>query len=144
MAQLECIRDMHFMLQKEVVDRIVAPPGSKAYGRLGVMLGYYCQAEQLFIVRPGAFSPAPKVDSAIVRLLPHAVPPVQVNDIKQLAWLVNRVFSQRRKMLRHSLKGYLDETQLRELAIEPTERPEQLDLSDFARLANAITETRAL
>lgn len=138
MAQLDCIRDMHFMLQKEVVDRIVAPPGSKAYGRLGVMLGYYCQAEQLFIVRPGAFSPAPKVDSAIVRLIPHAVPPVQVNDIKQLGWLVNRLFSQRRKMVRHSLKGYLDETRLRELGIEPTERPEQLDLSAFARLANAL------
>ncbi|MFP4610553.1 MAG: 16S rRNA (adenine(1518)-N(6)/adenine(1519)-N(6))-dimethyltransferase RsmA [Thiohalophilus sp.] len=138
MAQLDCIADMHFMLQKEVVDRIVAPPGSKAYGRLGVMLGYYCQAEQLFIVRPGAFSPAPKVDSAIVRLIPHAVPPVEVNDIQQLAWVVNRLFSQRRKMLRHSLKGYLDERQLRDLGIEPTERPEQLDLPAFARLANAL------
>ncbi|TDY04320.1 16S rRNA (adenine(1518)-N(6)/adenine(1519)-N(6))-dimethyltransferase RsmA [Thiohalophilus thiocyanatoxydans] len=138
MSQLACIRDMHFMLQKEVVDRIVAPPGSKAYGRLGVMLGYYCQAEQLFLVRPGAFTPAPKVDSAIVRLIPHTVPPVQVNDIKQLDWLVNRLFSQRRKMVRHSLKDYLDEIRLRELGIEPTERPEQLDLSAFARLANAL------
>lgn len=141
MEQLACIRDMHFMLQKEVVDRITARPGSKAYGRLGVMLQYYCQAERLFIVPPGAFHPAPKVDSAIVRLVPHATPPVEINDVGQLAWLVNRVFSQRRKMLRHSLKGYLDEAQWRELDIEPTARPEQLDLPAFARLANAISES---
>ncbi|MGD8712172.1 MAG: 16S rRNA (adenine(1518)-N(6)/adenine(1519)-N(6))-dimethyltransferase RsmA [Thiohalophilus sp.] len=138
MEQLDCIRDMHFMLQKEVVERITAAPGSKAYGRLGIMLQYYCQAEQLFIVRPGAFNPPPRVESAIVRLVPHATPPVQVNNVKQLAWLVNRVFSQRRKMLRHSLKGVLDETSLTGLGIEPTLRPEQLDLEAFAKLANAL------
>ncbi len=138
LEQITCIRDMHFMLQKEVVERITAEPGSKAYGRLGVMLQYYCQAELLFIVRPGAFNPPPRVDSAIVRLIPHAEPPVQVDDVKQLAWLVNRVFSQRRKMLRHSLKGVLDETQLIELGIDPMIRPEQLGLQEFARLANAL------
>lgn len=136
--QLDCLQDMHFMLQKEVVERITARPGSKAYGRLGVMLQYYCRAERLFIVPPGAFHPAPRVDSAIVRLVPHPAPPVQVDDVQQLAWLVNRLFSQRRKMLRHSLKGYLDEAQLRELGIDPTERPEQLSLDEFARLANAL------
>ncbi len=138
MEQITCIRDMHFMLQKEVVERITAEPGSKTYGRLGVMLQYYCRAELLFIVRPGAFNPPPRVDSAIVRLIPHAEPPVQVDDVKQLAWLVNRVFSQRRKMLRHSLKGVLEETQLTELGIDPMIRPEQLGLKEFARLANAL------
>lgn len=138
MEQLACIADMHFMLQKEVVDRLTAVPGTKAYGRLGVMLHYYCRAERLFIVPPGAFHPAPKVESAIVRLVPHATPPVAVNDVQQLAWLVNRLFSQRRKMLRHSLKGYLSEARLQELGIDPTERPEQLDLAAFATLANAI------
>ncbi|MFO8023780.1 16S rRNA (adenine(1518)-N(6)/adenine(1519)-N(6))-dimethyltransferase RsmA [Thiohalophilus sp.] len=138
MEQLACIADMHFMLQKEVVDRLTAVPGTKAYGRLGVMLHYYCRAERLFIVPPGAFHPAPKVESAIVRLIPHPEPPVAVNDVQQLAWLVNRLFSQRRKMLRHSLKGYLSEARLQELGIAPTERPEQLDLAAFATLANAL------
>ncbi len=138
MEQLACIADMHFMLQKEVVDRLTAVPGTKAYGRLGVMLHYYCRAERLFIVPPGAFHPAPKVESAIDRLIPHPEPPVAVNDVQQLAWLVNRLFSQRRKMLRHSLKGYLSEARLQELGIAPTERPEQLDLAAFATLANAL------
>lgn len=139
MEQLDCIEDMHFMLQQEVVNRITAHPGSKAYGRLGVMLQYYCRAERLFGVPPGAFTPPPKVDSAIVKLVPHAEPPVTINDVKKFAWLVNHLFSQRRKMLRHSLKGYLDQAQLQELDIDPTDRPEQLDLAAFARLANAIT-----
>ena len=138
LAYRDLVTDMHFMLQKEVVDRITAAPGTKAYGRLGVMLHYYCRAERLFSVPPGAFHPAPKVESAIVRLVPHPEPPVSVNDIEQLAWLVNRLFSQRRKMLRHSLKGYLSEARLQELGIEPTERPEQLDLAAFATLANAL------
>jgi 16S rRNA (adenine1518-N6/adenine1519-N6)-dimethyltransferase len=92
-----CIKDMHFMLQKEVVDRICAAPGSKQYGRLSVMMQYYCAAEPLFDVPPESFNPVPKVMSAIVRLAPHAQPPVQVNNMTGFNRVVAQAFSQRRK-----------------------------------------------
>lgn len=85
-----CIQDMHFMLQKEVVDRIVAKPGDSAYGRLSIMLQYYCHAEYVFTVKPGAFRPAPKVDSAIVRLVPHAKPPVEINNFDEFSKQIGR------------------------------------------------------
>lgn len=133
-----CIQDMHFMLQKEVVDRIVAQPGDSSYGRLSIMLQYYCRAEFVFSVKPNAFRPAPKVDSAIVRLVPHDEPPVKINDFDSFAKLVNYSFTLRRKTLRNILKGKLDEAQIKELDIEPTIRPERLSLADFTKLANAI------
>ena len=138
MEQSHCIRDMHFMLQKEVVERITAGPGNKHYGRLGIMLQYYCQTEMLFTVGPGAFNPAPKVDSAIVRLTPHAQPPVAVNSVEQLAWLVQQAFTQRRKTLRNNLKGIMDAECITSLGIDPALRPERLSLADFAKLANAV------
>ena len=133
-----CIHDMHFMLQKEVVDRIVAKPGDSAYGRLGIMLQYFCHAEYVFTVKPGAFKPAPKVDSAIVRLVPHEKPPVDIKNFDEFSKLVNFAFTQRRKTLRNILKGKLDIEQIEALGIEPTIRPERLSLEDFTKIANAI------
>jgi 16S rRNA (adenine1518-N6/adenine1519-N6)-dimethyltransferase len=137
LEQAHCIRDMHFMLQKEVVQRMAAPPGNKVYGRLSVMLQLQCEVTPLFEIKPGAFSPPPKVDSAFVRLAPHATPPVQVDDRKLFAQLVTQAFSQRRKTLRNSLRKMLDAAAMAAEGVDPTLRPEQLDLAAFARLANA-------
>lgn len=144
MESRHCIRDMHFMLQKEVVERLAAAPGSKTYGRLGIMVQYYCRVEKLFTVPPGAFQPPPKVDSAIVRLIPHAQSPVQVEDAGDLSQLVAQAFSQRRKTLRNTLKGLLTEEEIRDCGIDPQIRPEQLALDAFARLANrySLSKTR--
>ncbi len=136
-----CIEDMHFMLQKEVVDRICAEPGSKKYGRLSVMMQYYCKTELLFDVPPESFDPAPKVMSAIVRLIPHALPPVEVNDLKMLNRVVTQAFSQRRKTLRNSLKKLIAEDALSALGIDPNLRAEVISLNDFARLSNLIEAT---
>ena len=133
-----CIEDMHFMLQKEVVDRICAAPGSKKYGRLSVMMQYYCATELLFDVPPESFDPAPKVMSAIVRLVPHQQPPVQVNDMAMLNRVVTQAFSQRRKTLRNSLKKLIDEDAIIALNIDPTLRAEALSLDDFAQLSNLL------
>lgn len=134
------IEDMHFMLQKEVVDRICAAPGSKKYGRLSVMMQYYCATELLFEVPPESFDPAPKVMSAIVRLVPHQQPPVKVNDIGKLNRVVTEAFSQRRKTLRNSLKKLIGEDVITALNIDPTLRAEALSLNDFAKLSNQLQE----
>ncbi|CAA9889116.1 S-adenosylmethionine-6-N',N'-adenosyl (rRNA) dimethyltransferase [Candidatus Methylobacter favarea] len=133
-----CIHDMHFMLQKEVVDRICAAPGSKKYGRLSVMMQFYCAPEFLFDVPPQSFEPAPEVMSAIVRLVPHARPPVQVNDITKLNRVVTEAFSQRRKTLRNSLKKLISEESIAALAINPALRAENISLNDFAKLSNLL------
>jgi 16S rRNA (adenine1518-N6/adenine1519-N6)-dimethyltransferase len=132
-----CIKDMHFMLQKEVVERISAKPGSGQYGRLSVMMQFHCATEMLFTVGPGAFRPAPKVDSAVVRLIPHRQPPVAI-DPDRLSRLVSRAFGQRRKTLRNNLKGLLDASTIEALGIDPGVRPERLSLEEFARLAQAL------
>ncbi len=132
-----CIQDMHFMLQKEVVERITAQPGNGQYGRLSVMMQYHCQTEMLFTVGPGAFRPAPRVDSAVVRLTPYRQPPVAV-DPDMLAKLVTRAFGQRRKTLRNNLKGLLDADTINAAGIDPGVRPERLSLEDFARLAQCL------
>ena len=137
-----CIQDMHFMLQKEVVDRICAVPGSKKYGRLSVMMQYHCATELLFEVPPESFDPAPKVMSAIVRLVPHQTPPVQVNDMSKLNKVVTQAFSQRRKTLRNSLKKIIDENAIIDLNIDPTSRAEVLTLGDFARLSNLLDDIK--
>ncbi|MEY3786319.1 MAG: rRNA ((1518)-N(6)/adenine(1519)-N(6))-dimethyltransferase RsmA [Pseudomonadota bacterium] len=136
----QCIDDMHFMLQKEVVDRICAAPGSKKYGRLSVMMQYYCATELLFDVPPESFDPAPKVMSAIVRLVPHHQPPVEVNDITMLNRVVVQAFSQRRKTLRNSLKKLIEEDAIIALNIDPTLRAEALSLADFAKLSNLLIQ----
>ena len=133
----DCIEDMFFMLQKEVVDRICATPNSKKYGRLSVMMQYYCDTEWLFDVPPESFDPIPKVMSAIVRLTPHTTPPVQV-DVAKLNTIVTHAFSQRRKTLRNALKKLIDEQTMIELGIEPTVRAENVSLAEFAKLANVL------
>ena len=135
----DSIADMHFMLQKEVVNRLAAGPGTKNYGRLSVMTQYYCHVIPVLNVPPGAFKPPPKVDSAVVKLVPHATPPVEVNSLNTLERVCAQAFNQRRKTIRNSLKDCLTEAQISELGIDPTCRAEVLSLKDFATLANAVT-----
>ncbi|MGZ8181730.1 MAG: 16S rRNA (adenine(1518)-N(6)/adenine(1519)-N(6))-dimethyltransferase RsmA [Methylobacter sp.] len=135
-----CIEDMHFMLQKEVVDRICAVPGSKKYGRLSVMMQYYCLPELLFEVPPESFDPIPQVMSAIVRLVPHRQPPVAVNDVAKLNRVVTQAFSQRRKTLRNSLKKLIAEEDIVALGIDPTLRAESISLAEFASLSNLLDD----
>lgn len=132
------IHDMLFMLQKEVVDRMAAAPGGKDYGRLSVMIQSRLRVEKLFDVRPGAFTPPPKVDSSVVRLVPHAVPPIQVRDADAFAQVVKAAFAQRRKTLRNNLKGMLEGETLEALGIDPQRRAETLTLAEFGTLANAL------
>ncbi|RYY77983.1 MAG: 16S rRNA (adenine(1518)-N(6)/adenine(1519)-N(6))-dimethyltransferase RsmA [Moraxellaceae bacterium] len=131
------VQDMHFMLQKEVVDRIVAAPNSKDYGRLSVMIQYYCKPEFLFEVPPGAFNPPPKVTSAVFRLTPYAQKPIVAKDEKNFASLVGHVFTQRRKTLRNSLKGRLDEQGFAQAQVDPMARPENLSMAQFVALSDA-------
>jgi 16S rRNA (adenine1518-N6/adenine1519-N6)-dimethyltransferase len=129
------IEDMHFMLQKEVVDRLVAPPGGKTYGRLTVMVAAACEARALFRVGRGAFQPPPAVDSAVVRLVPHAAAPFPLPDPQRFARLVAAAFSMRRKTLRNGLRGLVDEAQFAAADIDADRRPETLAPAEFARLA---------
>jgi 16S rRNA (adenine1518-N6/adenine1519-N6)-dimethyltransferase len=139
LAQREAIADMHFMLQKEVVDRMVAPPGSRVYGRLTVMLAPWVRIERLFNVGPGAFSPPPKVSSAFVKLVPLAQPAFDIGSTSSFERLVRAAFAQRRKTLRNSLKGVLDAATLERLGIDPGARPEQLAPAQFGVLAGALS-----
>jgi 16S rRNA (adenine1518-N6/adenine1519-N6)-dimethyltransferase len=135
-TQIDCIADMHFMLQKEVVDRMVAGPGNKQYGRLSVMVQYYCAVESLFDVAPESFYPAPKVNSSIVRLIPYETPPFIATDKTFFDEMVREAFNQRRKTLRNSLRAYCDEAQFAQAGINPDLRAENLSVADFVRLAN--------
>jgi 16S rRNA (adenine1518-N6/adenine1519-N6)-dimethyltransferase len=134
------IRDMHFMLQKEVVERLAAGPGGGDWGRLSIMVQYHCRVEHLFNVGPGAFNPPPKVDSAIVRLVPHEVLPFPARDHRQLERVVRDAFNQRRKTLRNTLKGLLDARAIEAAGVDGSLRPEQLDLAAFVRLADQLCE----
>ena len=130
------IRDMHFMLQKEVVDRMAAGPGSKVYGRLSVMLQAYCRVVPLFKVPPGAFRPPPKVDSAVVRMVPRAPGEIDVKDPRRFANVVRAAFGQRRKTLRNALNGVADTTLIEAAGLRPDARAEQIDVAGFVRLGN--------
>ena len=130
------IRDMHFMLQKEVVDRMAAGPGSKVYGRLSVMLQAYCAVTPLFKVPPGAFRPPPKVDSAVVRMVPRAPGELGVQDPKRFAHVVRAAFGQRRKTLRNALQGVATTALIEAAGLRPDARAEQVDVAGFVRLAN--------
>jgi 16S rRNA (adenine1518-N6/adenine1519-N6)-dimethyltransferase len=134
-----CIEDMYFMLQKEVVNRICADPGSKKYGRLSVMIQYYCETELAFDVPAESFDPIPKVMSAIVKLIPHEKPPVEVKDITKLNKIVTTAFSQRRKTIRNSLKTLISEDQISSMDINPTLRAESITLAEFARLSYLLS-----
>jgi 16S rRNA (adenine1518-N6/adenine1519-N6)-dimethyltransferase len=133
------IKDMIFMLQLEVVQRLAASPGDKNYGRLGLMTQYYCEVEPLFNVPSAAFSPKPKVSSAIVRLTPHSTMPVVAQDVECLQNVIRTAFNQRRKTLKNCLKPLIDESQLSELGLDITQRPEHLTLSDYVTISDAIS-----
>lgn len=137
-----CVEDMHFMLQKEVVNRLAAGPGSKTYGRLSVMAQYYCQVVPVLEVGPEAFQPAPKVDSAVVKLLPYEVPPHPVTDINCLSRVAADAFGKRRKTIRNSLSHLFNVEQLTALGLDPSARPEQLTLVQYVVLANALAERK--
>jgi 16S rRNA (adenine1518-N6/adenine1519-N6)-dimethyltransferase len=134
------IRDCHFMLQREVVERMAAAPGSKAQGRLSVMLQYRFHVEKLFNVPAGAFRPVPRVDSAFVRLIPHVVLPTPAQDERVFAALVTKAFGQRRKTLRNALADFASAAELAALGIDPGLRPEALSVEDFVRVANAVAD----
>lgn len=135
---LDQIVDMHFMLQKEVVLRMAAPPGNKTYGRLSVMVQYFCEVAPLFDVKPNSFRPPPKVDSAVVRLVPRSSRPIIANDLKKLSLVVKTAFGQRRKTLRNNLKPLLSAEQLEQLGINPKWRAEQLTVDQFVTIANQL------
>ena len=127
-----------FMLQKEVIERLVAAPSDKAYGRLSVMLQYRYEMEHLFDVPPHAFIPAPKVTSAIVRMYPKPTALLTATDENHLSKLVAQAFSQRRKMLRNTLNGMVTLAQMEACDIKPTARAEELSVAQFVRLSNYL------
>ena len=139
--QAPCVKDMHFMLQREVVERMAAEPGSKTYGRLSVMLQARCEVIPLFDIGPGAFTPAPKVDSAFVRLTPHRTAVYQIDDYPLFQRLVTAAFSQRRKTLRNALRNLMTEAEIMAAGQVPGIRAEQLSVAEFAALANAAEHT---
>lgn len=134
------VKDMYFMLQKEVVNRLAAGPGHKNYGRLSVMAQYHCYVMPVLEVPPEAFNPPPKVDSAVVRLIPHQEKPVKVHSESDLQQVCAQAFNQRRKTLRNSLKDLLTQEQIESVGINPGLRAESLSLQNFADLANLVSE----
>jgi len=133
------IQDMFFMLQKEVVLRLAAKPNTSNYSRLSVMAQYHFMVTPLFLVPPESFEPIPKVDSAIVRLIPHHEKPVKVNDEKEFSTLVRTSFSQRRKTLRNVLRDVCSAEQIEKAGIDPGARAQSLTLQQFADLHNSLT-----
>ncbi|MBI1890994.1 MAG: 16S rRNA (adenine(1518)-N(6)/adenine(1519)-N(6))-dimethyltransferase RsmA [Burkholderiales bacterium] len=132
------VEDQHFMLQKEVVERMVAEPGSKTYGRLSVMLQWRYYMELLFVVPPTAFDPPPQVDSAIVRMIPLSQP--LACDAEKLGQVVTKAFSQRRKVIRNCLAGMFTEQDLIDAGIDPQARPEAVPVEQFVALANKLSK----
>jgi len=142
--QAVCIRDMLFMLQKEVVERMVAVPGGRDYGRLSVMVQWRCQVERLFVVGPGAFRPPPRVDSAVVRLQPYVQLPIAVKQPRWFARIVREAFSHRRKTLRNALSALLPADAIEQLELDGGRRPETLSVAEFAALANSTAAPESL
>jgi 16S rRNA (adenine1518-N6/adenine1519-N6)-dimethyltransferase len=137
------IRDMVFLLQLEVVQRLAAKPGDKNYGRLGLMTQYYCDVQHLFNVPSAAFTPRPKVSSAIVRLVPHQQFPVAARDVGCLQVVIRTAFNQRRKTLKNSLKAIISEERLMSLPLEMGQRPENLSLEDYVLISDALSDELA-
>ena len=136
------IKNMHFMLQKEVVLRLSASPGTKAYGRLTVMAQYFCQVMPVLEVPPGCFTPAPKVDSAVVRLVPFKTKPYPCKDVEVLRHLTMTAFNMRRKTLRNNLKQLISDADFALLGIDPTRRPEQISVQEYVALANLLCDKK--
>ena len=132
------IKDMHFMLQKEVVERLAAVPGTKDYGRLTVLLQYHAEVDYLFDVPPEAFTPAPKVDSAVVRIMPYQEPPYPKVPVAQLEAVVAKAFSMRRKTLKNNLKELVSAEELQGLGIDASQRAEQLTVEQYVQLTQYI------
>ena len=132
------IQDMHFMLQKEVVDRIVSEPGNKHYGRLSVMIQTFCATQSLFDVPPYAFEPAPKVNSAVLQLRPGTRFEEQVKDFSQYEKLVRQAFSQRRKTLKNTLKNFCTVEQIEQAGLLPSQRAEELSVNEYINLYKTI------
>jgi 16S rRNA (adenine1518-N6/adenine1519-N6)-dimethyltransferase len=132
------IKDLHFMLQKEVVDRMIAIPSSPEYGRLSVMLQYYFVMEHLLDVPKESFEPEPKVESSFVRLIPYEQYPFIANNIEQFARIVKEAFSQRRKTIRNTLKSFITENDFEKIGINPQLRAENLSVSDFVKISNYL------
>lgn len=144
LAQIKFIKDMHFMLQKEVVDRLTASPGTKAYGRLSILAQYLCHTEKLFLVPPEAFNPVPKVESAIIRLTPKTSIPDDMKlinaQVSDLEFIAKTAFTQRRKTLRNNLKKVLTTEQIQQCEIDPGRRAETLSISEFVALTNQFVQ----
>jgi 16S rRNA (adenine1518-N6/adenine1519-N6)-dimethyltransferase len=143
MEHAEGIVDMHFMLQKEVVDRMAAAPGSKVYGRLSVMLQALCEVEPLFDVPPAAFRPPPKVDSAVVRLRPRPAASVGIDDPELFERVVREAFGMRRKTLRNALQNVCDAAAIEAAGIRPELRAEQVEVAGFIKLSNSLAGAAA-
>ena len=136
---VDVLHDMHFMLQKEVVERMVAEPGNADFGHMSVMLQYRFYLEWLIDVPPESFDPPPKVQSAVVRLIPKPVSELNAKSQEKLSQVVLTAFSQRRKMLRNTMKGMLSDAGFAELGIAPTLRPEDVSVEDYVRIANYLS-----
>jgi 16S rRNA (adenine1518-N6/adenine1519-N6)-dimethyltransferase len=135
--QAGCVQDMHFMLQREVVERMSAQPGSRSYGRLTVMLAARCRVEPLFRIAAGAFAPPPRVESAFVRVTPWGEPPFEIGDAALFAGIVAQAFSKRRKTLRNALAGVVTADVMAACGVDPGARPETLSPAQFAALARS-------
>ena len=139
-AHIDAVRDIHAMLQKEVVERMVAAPGTSAYGRLSVALQYRFEMEKVLDVGPDAFYPPPKVESAVIRMLPRPTHELTARDDALFARIVTTAFSQRRKTLRNTLRDILTLADFEALVIDPQARAETLAVGDFVRIANRLSE----
>lgn len=139
-SQSEVIKDMHFMLQKEVVTRLAAAPDSKDYGRLSLITQYYCKVIPIMEVKPNAFRPAPKVTSAVVRLVPYDKKPYEVKDIRKLEQVLALAFNQRRKTIHNSLRGFISDEELLNLGISPQLRAENITLQQYCQLADMLLD----
>jgi 16S rRNA (adenine1518-N6/adenine1519-N6)-dimethyltransferase len=142
LSQASHIQDMHFMLQKEIVDRLQAQPGSKQFGRLSIMIQLHCQVEALFDVDPECFHPRPKVMSSIVRLTPHTQQKYNIDDMELFETIVKAAFSQRRKTIRNTLKDLCDDLTFEIVGINPSTRAEALGIDDFVRLSNQLSNAK--
>ncbi|QCI24240.1 16S rRNA (adenine(1518)-N(6)/adenine(1519)-N(6))-dimethyltransferase RsmA [Buchnera aphidicola (Muscaphis stroyani)] len=134
--QIHIVEDMHFMLQKEVADRLTATPGNKSYGRLSIITQYYCKVKTLLKVSAKNFLPIPKVDSAFVSLIPHTNHPYFLYNINTLSYITNIAFQKRRKMIRHSLSNVFTEQLLIRLGINPELRAENITINQYCQLSN--------
>lgn len=137
--QNDCVQDMHFMLQKEVAERLSAQQGGKEYGRLSIMAQYHCDIHLLFNVPPDAFWPKPKVFSTVLRLIPKT-PKLNANNYALFQEIVKQAFNQRRKTLKNCLKQWVTEKQLLDLDINPQNRPEEISIEKYVKISNMIVE----